>query len=54
MQRFVTEQNIEHFKTLLATERSEDERQRIQRLLADEETTLRTIEKEERQGRRPR
>ena len=51
MRRFVAEQNIEHFRSLLATEQSEPAKQRIQRLLADEEAALRAIEKEERQGR---
>jgi hypothetical protein len=51
MQRFIAEQNIAHFRTLLATQQSEQEKQRIQRLLTDEEAKLRAIEKEERQAR---
>lgn len=51
MQKFIAEQNIEHFRTLLATQQSEQEKQRIQRLLTDEEAKLRAIEREERRGR---
>ena len=50
MDRFIAQQNIEHFRRLLATELGEQERQSILHLLADEETKLRSIEKERKHG----
>jgi hypothetical protein len=51
MDRFVAEQNIEHFRRLLETERNEQEKQSLRRLLADHEAKLHAIEKEERERR---
>ena len=51
MDRFVAEQNIEHFRRLLEIERNEQEKQSLLRLLADHEAKLRAIEKEERERR---
>ncbi len=50
MKRFIAEQNIEHFRRLLATELSESKRQCVLGLRADEEAKLRSIEAEERQS----
>ena len=50
MDSFIAQQNIEHFRRLLATELSEQKRQSILHLLADEETKLRSIEKERKHG----
>jgi hypothetical protein len=44
MDRYIAELNIEHYKTLLENECNEKKRQCVQRLLADEEAKLRSIE----------
>lgn len=51
MDRYIAEQNIMHFSSLLATELNEQERQCILRLLADKEAKLRSIEEERKEGR---
>jgi hypothetical protein len=48
MKRFVAEQNIEHFRRVLATELGEQRRQCVLQLLAEEEAKLYSIEDEER------
>jgi hypothetical protein len=48
MKRFIAEQNIEHFRRLLATELSEQRRQCVLQLLAEEEAKLYSVEEEER------
>jgi hypothetical protein len=47
MDRYIAEHNIEHFKSLLTTERDEAKRQCILRLLSEEEAKLRSIEKKD-------
>ncbi len=48
MNRFIAEQNIEHFRKLLGTEMTEEKRLCVLGLLAEEEAKLRSIEAEER------
>jgi hypothetical protein len=43
MDRYIAEENIKHFRSLLATELNEQRRQCILSLLADEEAKLRLI-----------
>jgi hypothetical protein len=50
MDRFIAEQNIEHYRRLLAGELGEPKRQCILHLLADEEAKLREIEVRRKQG----
>lgn len=50
MDRFIAEQNIEHYRRLLATDLTEHKRRSILNLLADEEAKLRSIEEKPRQG----
>jgi hypothetical protein len=45
MDRFVAKANIEHFRRKLAQETNETERQKLMRLLAEEEAKLASIEK---------
>ena len=54
MDRFIAEHNIEHFKSLLATELDEAGRQCILRLLAEEEGKLRSIGQKEACALRPK
>jgi len=54
MDRFIAQQNIEHYRRLLATELNEHKRQTILNLLANEEATLRLIEDERRYGHQPK
>jgi hypothetical protein len=44
MDRFVAKANIEHFRTVLATETDETKRQLLARLLADEEAKLASLD----------
>jgi hypothetical protein len=50
MDRFIAQQNIQHFRSLLATELNEQKRQSILHMLSDEEAKLRSIEKEHKHG----
>lgn len=50
MDRFIAQENIRHFRSLLATELNEQKRQSILHLLSDEEAKLRSIEKEHKHG----
>ncbi len=50
MDRFIAEQNIEHYRRLLAAGLDEPKRQCILHLLADEEAKLREIEARQKQG----
>ncbi len=47
MDRYIAEHNIEHFRSLLATDPDEAKRQYILRLLVEEEAKLRSIEKKD-------
>jgi len=46
MERFVHRQNIEHFREMLKTITEPKQRERIERLLAEEEAALRIAEEE--------
>ncbi|WP_186294458.1 hypothetical protein [Bradyrhizobium guangdongense] len=48
MDRFIAEQNIAHYKRLLATELDEQKRQAIRHLLVDEEAKLHAMEEKPR------
>ncbi len=50
MDRFIAEQNIEHYRRLLGAELDEPKRQCILQLLAGEEAKLREIEARHMQG----
>jgi len=50
MDAFIAQQNIEHYRKLLATEVNEQKRQTILHLLANEEATLRLIGEEPQHG----
>jgi hypothetical protein len=50
MDRYIAEQNIEHYKRLLATEVNDEKRQTVLHLLANEEATLRLIEEKRKHG----
>ena len=54
MDKFIAQQNIEHYRRLLATELNEHKRQTILNLLASEEATLRSIEEERKHGHQPK
>jgi len=54
MDRFIAQQNIEHYRRLLATDLNEQKRQTILNLLANEEATLRSIEEERKHGHQPK
>jgi hypothetical protein len=54
MDRFIAQQNIEHYGRLLATELNEQKRQTIVNLLANEEAILRSIEEERKHGHQPK
>ena len=46
MKRFVHRQNIEHFREMLKTITDQKQREKIERLLAEEEVALREAEEE--------
>jgi len=50
MDRFIAKHNVEHFKSLLATELDEARSQCIRRLLVEEEAKLRLIEEKQNEG----
>ena len=47
MDRYIAEHNIQHFKSLLATELEEAKKRCIQRLLAEEEAKLQSMKQQE-------
>ena len=54
MDRYIAQQNIEHYKRLLAAEANDEKRQTVLHLLANEEATLRLIEEERKHGHLPK
>ena len=54
MDKFIAQQNIEHYRRLLETEVNEQKRQTILQLLANEKATLRSIEEERKHGHLPK
>lgn len=50
MDKFIAEANIEHYRRLLASDLSEQKRQSVMQLLADEKAKLRSMEGAQKQG----
>ena len=52
MDKFVARLNVEHYRNKIALERDEALRQKLRRLLAEEETKLAAIEAREKEKQR--